>query len=114
MLTADYALYAKGRVPYTEGLGLRQLGITTERGYIPVDGHMRTNVANIYAIGDVVPGRCWPMSRPTRAKWPLTTSWATRAPADYRAVPDCIFTMPEIASVGMTEALLRSAASRCA
>ena len=43
-------------MPYTEGLGLDTVGITTERGYIPVDGYMRTNVPNIYAIGDVVPG----------------------------------------------------------
>ena len=49
-------LLAVGRKPITEGLGLETAGVTLdERGYIKIDDHQRTNVANIYAIGDVVP-----------------------------------------------------------
>src|SRR5438874_7124511 len=52
----DNVLWAKGRYPYTQGLGLRELGIETQRGYIPVDERMMTSVPGVYAIGDVVPG----------------------------------------------------------
>jgi dihydrolipoamide dehydrogenase len=56
VITCDYAIYAKGRRPYTDGLGLDTVGVRTERGYVPTDGHMRTNIPGIYAIGDIVPG----------------------------------------------------------
>src|SRR5947207_5615500 len=52
----DNVLWAKGRYPYTQGLGLRELGIETQRGYITVDERMMTSVPGVYAIGDVVPG----------------------------------------------------------
>ena len=55
MLDADVVLVAVGRRPFTEGLGLEALGVKTERGQVVVDAHFATNVAGIYAIGDVDP-----------------------------------------------------------
>src|SRR5688500_4866080 len=55
-LKGDYCLVSIGRRPYTEGLGLDKAGIQTEKGQIKVDDHLKTNVDNIYAIGDVVRG----------------------------------------------------------
>ena len=58
-LQADRVLVSVGRRPNTEGLGLENLGVETDsRGCIAVDGHFQTNVPGVYAIGDVIPGRC--------------------------------------------------------
>ena len=59
MLEADVVLVAIGRVPYTEGLGLEEAGVAVDnRGRVEIDAHFATNVKGIYAIGDVVAGRC--------------------------------------------------------
>ena len=55
-LKGDYCLVSIGRRAYTEGLNLEKVGVETEKGQIKVDDHLRTNVENIYAIGDVVRG----------------------------------------------------------
>src|SRR5256885_990296 len=55
-IEADVALIAIGRVPYTAGLGLAELGVATENGRITVDARFSTNIADIYAIGDVIAG----------------------------------------------------------
>ncbi|HUS17224.1 MAG TPA: dihydrolipoyl dehydrogenase, partial [Chloroflexia bacterium] len=107
VLNCEYALYAKGRVPYTQGLGLEELGVTTQRGYIPTDEYMRTNVAGIYAIGDVVPGHMLAHVASYEGEVAVDHILGHARKADYRAVPDCIFTIPEIASVGLTEALAK-------
>src|SRR5690606_14932191 len=56
-IEADAVLIATGRKPYTEGLGLAEAGVEVdERGRVKTDGHLRTNVPGIYAIGDVIAG----------------------------------------------------------
>src|SRR5256885_15508784 len=55
-IEADVALIAIGRVPFTEGLGLAELGIVMEKGRVTVDAHYATNLGGIYAIGDVIAG----------------------------------------------------------
>ena len=55
-LEADVVLVATGRKPYTEGLGLEEMGVETERGMVKTDSHWRTNVEGTYAIGDVIAG----------------------------------------------------------
>ena len=55
-LEADVVLVATGRIPYTDGLGLDNVGVEMERGRVKTDAHWRTNVASIYAIGDVTDG----------------------------------------------------------
>jgi dihydrolipoamide dehydrogenase len=100
----DNVLWAKGRFPYTQGLGLRELGIETHRGYIPVDERMLTSVPGVYAIGDVVPGPMLAHVASYEGEVAVDNILGHYRGADYSAVPDVIFTIPEIASVGLMEA----------
>ena len=75
-----------------------------ERGAILVDDHLRTNVPGIYAIGDVVPGPMLAHKASYDGECAIDNILGHERPVDYRAIPDVIFTLPEIASVGITEA----------
>ncbi len=97
-------LWAKGRHPYTQNLGLRDLGIETQRGFIPTDERMMTFVPGVYAIGDVVPGPMLAHVASYEAEVAIDNILGHYRAADYNAVPDVIFTIPEIASVGLQEA----------
>ena len=106
---ADVALIAIGRVPYTEGLGLAELGVTMERGRVTVDAHFATNVAGIYAIGDVIAG---PMLAHKAEDEGIAVAEILAGQAghvNYEAIPNVIYTFPEVASVGKTEEELKSA-----
>jgi dihydrolipoamide dehydrogenase len=96
-------LWAKGRYPYTQDLGLDTIGISTERGYIPVDERMMTSVEGVYAIGDVVPGAMLAHVASYEGEIAVDNILGHYRAADYGAIPDVIFTIPEIASVGMME-----------
>jgi dihydrolipoamide dehydrogenase len=101
----DNVLWAKGRFPYTQNLGLRDIGIQTERrGEIAVDERMQTTVPGVYAIGDVVPGPMLAHVASYEGEVALDNISGHYRAADYSAVPDVIFTIPEIASVGLMEA----------
>ena len=97
-------LWAKGRYPYTQNLGLENIGLQTNRGYIHVDERMMTEVEGVYAIGDVVPGSMLAHVASYEGEVAIDNLTGHYRAADYGAVPDVIFTIPEIASVGMTEA----------
>lgn len=97
-------LWAKGRYPYTSSLGLDAIGLTTERGYIPVDERMQTGVEGVYAIGDVVPGAMLAHVASYEGEVAVDNILGHYRGADYGAIPDIIFTIPEIALVGMIEA----------
>lgn len=102
-LQADIALVAVGRRPYSQGLGLEKLGIQMNKGLVVVDSHFRTSLPHIYAIGDLVDG---PMlahkaSEEGYAVADLIAGHA--AQVNYMAIPNVIYTHPEVASVGMTE-----------
>ena len=100
----DQILSTVGRRPYSEGLGLEAVGLTTDkRGFLEVDEYMRTKVANIYAIGDIA-GQ--PMLAHKGSKEGLVAAGVIAGQAeayDARCVPAVIFTSPEMASVGLTE-----------
>jgi len=100
---ADYVLIATGRIPYTEGLGLAELGIKTEGRAVVVDGYLQTTVSGIYAVGDVTGG--WMLAHLAMRQGEIAAENALgdKKEIDYRAVPYCVFTMPEIAGVGLTE-----------
>lgn len=99
-----HLIYAKGRFPYTNNLGLENVGLsTTRRGDIVVDERMSTPVEGIYAIGDVVPGPMLAHVASYEAEVAIDNILGHYRAADYGAVPDVIFTIPEIASVGMQE-----------
>jgi dihydrolipoamide dehydrogenase len=103
----DVVLVAVGRAPVTDGIGLENAGVGTERGFIPVDrSTMQTNVAGIYAVGDVVAGTPQLAHVGFAEAIAAITHIATgeTAAVDYRAVPMIVYTHPEAASVGLTEA----------
>jgi dihydrolipoamide dehydrogenase len=99
----EYVIWAKGRYPYTQNLGLADLGIELERGSIPVDERMMTKIDGLYAIGDVVPGPMLAHVASYEGEVAVDNIVGHYRAADYGAVPDVIFTIPEIASVGMQE-----------
>lgn len=103
----DVVLVAVGRAPLTEGVGLEAIGVATDRGFVPVDGEtMQTSVAGIYAVGDIVAGTPQLAHVAFAEAIAAITHIATGAvaPVDYRAIPMIVYTYPEVASVGLTEA----------
>lgn len=109
-VVAQYVLLAVGRTPVTAGLALEQLGIKMNRRFIAVDRHMRTNVPDIYAIGDVVGAPLLAHVASAEGIAAVEHALGQGSAIDYRVVPGCIFTMPEIASVGLTEKAAREQA----
>jgi dihydrolipoamide dehydrogenase len=109
-IEADVVLVAIGRVPYTEGLGLDEAGVKKDkRGRVEVDGHFATNVPGIYAIGDVIAG---PMLAHKAEDEGIAVAEILAGQAghvNYDAVPNVIYTFPEIASVGKSEDELKQA-----
>ena len=109
-LDADCVLVATGRRPFTEGLGLKELGIETARGgQIGTDKKFATGVKGVYAIGDAIAG---PMlaHKAMDDGHAMAEMIAGRAGhVDYDLVPGVIYTAPEVASVGATEESLKEA-----
>ena len=101
-VTAEKVLVAVGRVPKTDGLGLDDVR-ADERRRIIVDGQMRTSVPNIYAIGDAVGKYMLAHVASAEAVVAAENIMGTAVEVDYRAVPRCVYALPEVASVGLTE-----------
>lgn len=103
-LSADVALVAIGRRPYAEGLGLDEVGVQRDkRGFVQIDGSFRTTLPSIYAIGDLVDG---PMlaHKAMEEGVAVVDAIAGLAPKiDYAAIPNVVYTWPEVAGVGLTE-----------
>lgn len=101
---ADYVLIATGRLPYTEGLGLAELGVPCGKGRaIVVDDYLQTTLPEVYAVGDVTGG--WMLAHVASRQGEIAAENAlgNKKGIDYRAVPYCVFALPEIAGVGLTE-----------
>ena len=109
-IEADVVLVSTGRKPYTAGLGLQEAGIEVdERGRVKVDGHLRTNVPGVYAIGDVVAG---PMLAHKAEEEGVAVAEIIAGQAghvNYNVIPGVVYTSPEVASVGKTEEELKKA-----
>ena len=106
--SADVVLVAVGRMPFTEGLGLEAAGVTVEKRRIVVDHDLRTNVAGVWAIGDVVTG---PMLAHKAEEEGVAVAERIAGHAghvNYDVIPNVIYTDPEIAAVGLTEAEAKS------
>jgi dihydrolipoamide dehydrogenase len=102
-IAADAALIATGRIPYMSGLGLEELGVALERGRVVIDDHFRTNVAGVYAIGDVVRG---PMLAHKAEEEGVAVAELLAGQAghvNYDVIPSIVYTMPEVAWVGVAE-----------
>jgi dihydrolipoamide dehydrogenase len=103
-LSADVLLSAVGIVSNIENIGLEEVGITVANGKIPVDEFYRTNVEGYYAIGDITPGPA--LAHVASAEGIICVEKiAGHHPEalDYSNVPSCVYSQPEIASVGYTE-----------
>ena len=96
-------LMATGRLPYTEGLGLSELGIKMDGSAIAVNEYLETNVNDVYAIGDVLGKSMLAHVASYEGEVAVENALGHSRQADYHAVPSCIFTQPEIAGVGITE-----------
>lgn len=101
---ADYVLVTVGRRPNTDEIGLEGLGLNmTDRGLIEVDKQCRTNVPNVYAIGDIVPGPQLAHKASYEAKIAAEAISGEKSEVDYLAIPAVCFTDPELATVGLNE-----------
>ncbi len=103
----DYCLVAVGRRPYTDNLGLENIGIQTERGIIPVNEHLETSVAKIYAIGDVIRGAMLAHKAEEEGVYVAETMAGQKPHINYLAIPGVVYTWPEVAGVGHTEEALK-------
>jgi dihydrolipoamide dehydrogenase len=100
---AEIMLVAIGRKANVTDIGLEEIGVKVEKGRIPVDEYMRTNVEGVYAIGDVVPGPQLAHLASAEAECAVENIMGKQCRIDYSAVPRCVFTDPEVAGVGLTE-----------
>jgi dihydrolipoamide dehydrogenase len=109
-LEADVVLVSIGRVPYTQGLGLDEIGVKMDsKGRIVVDAHWATNVPGIYAIGDVIAG---PMLAHKAEEEGVAVAEVLAGQAghvNYDVIPNVVYTFPEIATVGKGEEELKAA-----
>jgi len=101
-IDADKVLVAVGRRPNFEGLGLEELGVKIERGFITVDKRMRSNVPGIYAIGDVAGQPMLAHKASREAEVVAEVIAGHKSEFDVRAIPAVIFSDPEVASAGIT------------
>ncbi|HEX8402590.1 MAG TPA: dihydrolipoyl dehydrogenase [Allosphingosinicella sp.] len=101
----SHCVVAVGIVPNTENIGLEDLGVKTERGHIVTDGHGRTNVEGVYAIGDVT-GPPWLAHKASHEGVICVEAIAGLKPHPMETgnIPGCTYSRPQVASVGFTEA----------
>lgn len=105
VIETDIVLSAVGITPNTENLGLEELGVETDKGRVKVDEFYRTNVEGIYAIGDILEGPA--LAHVASAEGIICVekiAGLNPDPIDYKNIPACTYTNPEISSVGLTEA----------
>ena len=108
-LEADVAIVAVGITGNVENLGLETLGVAVDRGHVVTDGHGKTNVAGLYAIGDIA-GPPWLAHKASHEGVHCVEHIAGLKPAGLTApIPGCTYSNPQVASVGLTEAAARAA-----
>ncbi|WP_284266571.1 dihydrolipoyl dehydrogenase [Roseicyclus amphidinii] len=106
---ADVVLVATGRKPYTDGLGLSELGVEmTERGQVKTDSHYATNIKGIYAIGDAITGPMLAHKAEDEGMAVAEVIAGKHGHVNYGVIPGVIYTHPEVASVGETEETLKN------
>ncbi|WP_140937464.1 dihydrolipoyl dehydrogenase [Sphingobacterium lumbrici] len=110
----DYCIVSVGRVAYTKDLGLENIGITPEErsNKIPVNDHLETTVAGVYAIGDVVKGAMLAHKAEDEGTYVAEHIVGQKPHIDYNLIPGVVYTWPEVASVGQTEEQLKEAGKK--
>jgi len=107
-IKADVVLVSIGRKPFTEGLGLEAAGVNvSDRGFITVDDHLRTNVPSIYAIGDVIGGVMLAHKAEEEGVMVAECLAGQAGHVNYDVIPSVVYTHPEVATVGKTEQQLK-------
>jgi dihydrolipoamide dehydrogenase len=110
MLEADVVLVSIGRVPYTEGLGLKEAGVALDnRGRVQIDAHFATSVKGVYAIGDVVAGPMLAHKAEDEGVAAAEILAGQAGHVNYDVIPGVVYTTPEVSSVGKTEEELKQA-----
>ena len=102
-ITAEKMLVSIGRRYNTENIGLEAVGVHTDSGKIVVDAQMQTNVPSIYAVGDVASRYLLAHVASAEGKMAAQNCLGDSVEMDYQVIPWCVFTLPEIGHVGMTE-----------
>ena len=109
VLEADLLLVAVGRGPVTEGLGLEEQGVATDRGFVLADDHCRTNVDGLWAVGDIVPGLQLAHRGFAQGIFVAEAiAGLEPRPVDETAIPRVTYSHPEVASVGLDEQAARA------
>ena len=109
-LQADVVLVAIGRVPYTEGLGLKEAGVALDnRGRVQIDAHFATSVKGVYAIGDVVAGPMLAHKAEDEGVACAEILAGQAGHVNYDVIPGVVYTTPEVSAVGKTEEELKQA-----
>ncbi|EJW13110.1 Dihydrolipoamide dehydrogenase of 2-oxoglutarate dehydrogenase [Rhodovulum sp. PH10] len=109
-IEADVVLVAIGRIPFTDGLGLDEVGVARdERGRIVTDAHFATNVSGIYAIGDVIAGPMLAHKAEDEGVAVAEILAGKPGHVNYDVIPGVVYTAPELASVGKSEEELKAA-----
>jgi dihydrolipoamide dehydrogenase len=109
-LEADVVLVAIGRVPYTDGLGLKEAGVALDkRGRVQIDQHFATNVKGVYAIGDVIAGPMLAHKAEDEGVAVAEILAGQAGHVNYDVIPAVVYTTPEVSSVGKTEEELKEA-----
>ena len=109
-LQADVVLVAIGRVPYTEGLGLKEAGVALDnRGRVQIDAHFATSVKGVYAIGDVVAGPMLAHKAEDEGVAAAEILACQAGHVNYDVIPGVVYTTPEVSAVGKTEEELKQA-----
>jgi dihydrolipoamide dehydrogenase len=109
-LEADVVLVCIGRVPYTEGLGLKEAGVALDnRGRVQIDAHFATSVKGVYAIGDVVAGPMLAHKAEDEGVAVAEIIAGQAGHVNYDVIPGVVYTTPEVSSVGKTEEELKQA-----
>ena len=108
-IEADYCLVAIGRKPYTEGLNLQAIGLSTdEKGRISVNDNLETSVPGVFAIGDVIRGAMLAHKAEEEGVFVAEYLAGGKPHIDYNLIPGVVYTWPELSSVGKTEAELKA------
>jgi dihydrolipoamide dehydrogenase len=108
VIEADVVLVAIGRVPFTDGLGLEEVGVQKDnRGRVVTDAHFATNVKGVYAIGDVIAGPMLAHKAEDEGMAVAEVLAGQAGHVNYEVIPAVVYTFPEIASVGKTEEELK-------
>lgn len=108
VIEGDKVLVCVGRKAATAGMGLEELGVKMERGVIQIDAHYQTSVAGVYAIGDCVPGPMLAHKGEEEGVAVAEIIAGQHGHVNYAAIPNVVYTHPEMAGVGLTEAEARA------